>query len=286
MLGGLANTNIRLTMDGPPDDVVLRLYQRDPRQIRKEAALAARLDRLVPVARFLHVGTDSARLGAPFAVMTWIDGVTLDSMLPGLKSKELARLGEDLGRLLAVIHGETFQSSGFFGHDFKVAVPLDIGGAGLVGFCRKHLVDQLVLSRLGPVRARDLQGFVEDRAGPLDAWPGPPCLTHADFNGSNILVRPGDGRIEIAAVLDWEFAFAASPFFDLGNITRPPLGGDAGFTEGLERGYREIDDRLPQNWHELARLADLTAWIDFATRPDLSDSVLKDVQTMIDRTLG
>jgi hypothetical protein len=187
--------------------------------------------------------------------------------------------------LLAIIHGETFVAAGFFGAELTVGEPLDMGGAGLLGFCRNHVALDLVGARLGPERVRDLMAFVEAQAHRLDAWPAPPSLTHSDFNGSNIMVQRRDGGIEIAAVLDWEFAFAGTPFFDLGNITRPPLGDDAGFTAGLARGYREIDDRLPDDWFELARLADLTAWIDFATRPDLPDAVLSDVLAMIDRTI-
>ncbi len=283
--GGLANTNMRLALDGPPGDVVLRLYQRDPRQMAKEAAIAARLDGKVPVARFLHVEPDAARLGAPFAVMSWIDGITLDTVLADLDDNDLARLGADLGRLLATIHGVTFETSGFFDGGLSVVQPIDVGGAGLVAFCRADLQDETVLARLGAPRAAGLQAFVDDHAGLLDAWTGPPCLTHSDFNGSNILVKPGRLPIEIAAVLDWEFALAGSPFFDLGNITRPPLGDNNTFTAGLERGYRKVDDQLPDNWRDLARLADLTAWVDFATRPELSDSVLKDVLNMIDRTI-
>ena len=284
--GGLANTNLRLDLDGEPHRVVLRLYQRDPGEMTKEAAIAARLDGKVPVARFLHVERDPGRLGAPFAVLSWVDGVILDSVLPDLAPGDLARLGEALGRMLAVIHSENFPVAGFFDGELKVAHPIDVGGAGLVAFCRRHLGDGLVVDRLGRDRARDLLAAVEAKAGLLDAWSGPPSLTHSDFNGSNILVRPRDGEVEIAAVLDWEFAFAGSPFFDLGNVARPPLGDDAGFTDGLARGYRAIDTRLPANWPELARLADLTAWIDFATRPDLTQSVLADVLAMIDRTIA
>ncbi|MGZ6009418.1 MAG: hypothetical protein ACXWLO_09045, partial [Rhizomicrobium sp.] len=37
--GGHSNTNIRVKLSSPPRDVVLRLYQHDPAQARKEAAI-------------------------------------------------------------------------------------------------------------------------------------------------------------------------------------------------------------------------------------------------------
>lgn len=284
--GGLANTNLRLKLDGEPSDLVLRIYQRDPGQLAKEAALARRLQGRLPVADFLHVEGDPGVLGAPFAIVNWIDGVTLDQILPDLTGEDLSGLGEQLGKALATIHGERFAVSGFFDGTLEVGNPIDVGGAGLIAYCREHLTSERVRERLGDRRVHNALAFVERHARMLDVWTGPPCLTHADFNGSNIMVRRVSEGLEVAAVLDWEFAFAGSPFFDLGNITRPPLGERSGFVAGLESGYRAYDDRLPENWQELARLADLTAWVDFATRPSLSDSVLMDVRAMIDRTIG
>src|SRR5258706_14658432 len=69
--GGLSNTNLRLTMDRPPGKVLLRLWQRDPLQASKEAALAKLLAARVPLARFLHSGV---RDEVPYAVLDWIEG--------------------------------------------------------------------------------------------------------------------------------------------------------------------------------------------------------------------
>ena len=284
--GGMANTNLHLSFAGEPGDLVLRLYQRDPGQMMKEAAIAARLDGRVPLADFLHVDPDPKPLGAPFALLRWIDGVTLDSVLPALEQTELDALGETLGRLLATIHGEHFAQSGFLGGDLNVVDTFTSGGEGLIAFCAQHMADKLVTGRLGKDRCRDLMAFVERRAYRLNQWQGPPCLTHADFGGSNILVKRTDGGVDVTAILDWEFAFAGSPFFDLGNLTRPPLDGRPSFLASLEQGYRTIDSSLPDDWQALSRLVDLTAWIDFAGRPAVSQAVLDDAVATIDRTIG
>src|SRR5438270_6882787 len=57
--GGLVNTNFEVTLDGPPWRVLLRLYQRDLSHARKEAALADRLAKRIPVPRFLHFAEDN-----------------------------------------------------------------------------------------------------------------------------------------------------------------------------------------------------------------------------------
>ncbi len=284
--GGLANTNLRLSLNGEPRDLVLRLYQRDPQQMMKEAAIAARLIGRVPVAAFLHVEPDPQQLGAPFALLEWVDGVTLDSVLPELDAEQLDAVGETLGRLLATMHGEHFSEAGFLDGTLHVCEPIETGGAGLIDFCTHYIADSHVRTRLGKTRLRRLQEFVEQHAHRLDAWRGKPCLTHGDFGGSNILVSLHDKQVGVAAVLDWEFAFAGSPFFDLGNLTRAPLGDSAEFSLALERGYRDVDSDLPGTWQDLARLVDLTAWIDFAARPAIPDSVLETAHVVIDTTIG
>ncbi len=286
LTGGLANTNLHLSLDGEPGDLVLRLYQRDPRQMMKEAAIAKRLQGRVPVADFLHAERGADRIGAPFALLQWIDGVTLDSVLPELEQGALDSLGETLGRLLATVHGERFAQPGFLDGDLDVVETFSPGAEGLIAFCAHRMADDRVAERLGRDRCRALMAYVECHAHHLDQWQGPPCLTHADFGGSNILVKQADGSIGVAAILDWEFAFAGSPFFDLGNLTRPPLEARPSFLASLDRGYRSIDGSLPDNWQALSRLVDLTAWIDFASRPDVSQTVLDDALATIDRTIG
>ena len=113
----------------------------------------------------------------------------------------------------------------------------------------------------------------------------PPRLTHADFNGSNVLVHQTPEGWRVAAVLDWEFAFAGAPFFDFGNLLRAPLGDLDGFAEAVAMGYREAGAAMPADWRELARIADLTAWADFLNRADATQQVIADARRMIERTV-
>ena len=89
----------------------------------------------------------------------------------------------------------------------------------------------------------------------------------------------------VAAVLDWEFAFAGSPFFDFGNLLRPPVGDLDGFAEAVAAGYRQAGAAIPPDWRDLARIADLTAWADFLNRTDATPAVIADARRMIERTV-
>ncbi|MGL4964715.1 MAG: phosphotransferase family protein [Inquilinus sp.] len=283
--GGLANTNLRLDLDGHPA-VVLRLFQRDPAQAAKERAIHALAgERGVPVPRLLGGGDDPAT-GLPFALLEWIDGQRLDDAARGLDDAAVLPLARSVGGALATIHAVTFERSGFLDSSLAVAEPVDAGGAGLVGFLRHVLVDRPGGNRLGRDLADRLVAFAECEAGLLDRWPGPPCLTHSDFGGTNILVRPGPDGWDVAAVLDWEFAFAGSPFFDLGNLLRPPLGPRPGFAAAVAAGYCTAGGALPVEWRRMAALADLLSWAEFLTRPTVSDAVVATARQRITETMA
>ena len=281
--GGLSNTNIEVDLAGAPFKVLLRLYQRDRAAAPREAALSALvLRRAVPAPRFLHIGD---RNGWPYAVLGWIEGSRLETVAPGLADEDLAALGHSLGRLLASIHGVAFERAGFFDARLAVAEPIDLGREGLRGFLHRYLVEGVGGERLGSQLTAALLAYVESQGHRLEAWLGRPCLTHADFNGSNILVRRVGAAWEVAAVLDWEFAFSASPAFDFGNLLRPPLGQRPGFTAALTAAYLEAGGWLPPDWQAIARLADLYAWVDFLSRPAASPALIEDARRMIGETI-
>ena len=285
--GGLANTNIRLDLDRAPGRVVLRLAQRDPAALGREAALLRlAASRGIPAAVLLHAETDATRLGAPFLLLGFVEGVMLEAALAGADDSTVADLGYAVGELLAAVHGVGFEEAGFLDSELAVATPIDAGGEGLKAYAAAMAANPLVAERLGAARLARLAGALDEQAGRLDAWSGRPCLAHADANGSNILVERSSGFWRVVALLDWEFAFAGTPYFDLGNAIRPPVGENPLWLTGIDAGYRSAGGALPADWPDLARLADLTAWLDFASRPEATPALLADCRAMIDRVAG
>ena len=275
--GGLANTNLRLVLDGDPGQALLRIYQRDPAQAEKEATLHRLVAGRVPAPRFLAPPATDAESGLRFAILEWMPGEPLERVLPGLHPAGLRVLGRSVGRTLAAVHAFAFPAAGFLDGQLRVVHPVAGGRDGLLGFLRRCLVDGIGGDRLGPADTAAVLAFAGPAGDRLAAWEARPCLVHADFNGSNLLAA-GD---TVTAVLDWEFAFAGWPAFDFGNLLRPPAGRLEGFADAAADGYRAAGGALPDDWRRLAMIADLYAWADFLARPDATDGLVRDAVAMV-----
>jgi aminoglycoside phosphotransferase (APT) family kinase protein len=283
--GGLANTNIWLRVSGRDEPVLLRLFVRDPKQASKEVAINRTVAGVCPVPRFFHFATDNPVTGQPLILMEWIEGSRLEVAARELGPDAMAVLGRSIGAVLAGIHSVTFPEAGFLDDELRVSTPISVGSEGLLGFLRHCLVDGLGSLRIDPELTDAVMTFVENEGRLLDSWQGSPCLAHCDFNGSNILVREIAAGWEVAAVLDWEFAISGTPFFDLGNLIRPPLGQVPGFEDAVADGYRDGGGTLPNDWRRMSRLTDLTAWADFLNRPNASEALIRDATAMMIQTI-
>jgi aminoglycoside phosphotransferase (APT) family kinase protein len=272
--GGHSNTNLLLRLDRPPYFVVLRLYQRDPAQARKEAAISALVSATVPVPRYFCIG-ERASNGQTYAVVDWVEGETLATLAKSAKDDELTAIGHAVGAVLAAIHAHTFAQPGLLDGDLKVT-PFP-GGASLTSYLELSFRG-LAGERIGRALADAVIALARRNEGRQDAWNHPARLTHFDFGSTNILMRDTQ---TVSGVVDWEFAASAAPSADFGNLLRPPLGRSAAFVRGVEGGYRAAGGQLPDDWLELTRLADMAAWAEFLTRPNVSPQVIDDARTIL-----
>jgi aminoglycoside phosphotransferase (APT) family kinase protein len=281
--GGLANTNLRCVLDDG-SSVRLRLYQRDAKQAQKEAALARLVKDRVPAPQYLHLGDANNVAGVAYAVIEWIEGARLETLAEALDDTSLAQAGRAVGSVLAKIHSFTFLRPGFFNTNLEI-MPYG-GDFSLVPFLTRCLIDGKGSERVG----EDLAHRVVDHAAraerSLSKWDEPPCLAHFDFNGSNILMRQENGVWAVAGIIDWEFAASATPAGDFGNLLRPPLGLRPGFADAVAKGYREAGGKLPPDWLVHARLADLTAWAEFLTRPNIGEALIADARATFEAVLA
>lgn len=279
--GGLSNTNVRVRIAEPDAELRLRVFHRGAAVAALEHAVAARLAGTVPLPH-CHLHGDDGPDGRPFALYAWVDGERLETT--ALDPDGSRQIGRDCGRVLAAIHSVRFARTGLLDAQLSVCEPFAAGSAGLVAFAARVLGAPALRARLGEPLATEFEAWLPGAAGPLDAVRGA-SLCHGDFGASNLIVRREPEGWRIAAVLDWEYACAGTPFGDLGNLLRPPLGGAPGFADAVAHGYRDAGGSLPDDWRHLAQLSDLFAWIEFAGREHAGAGVLASVRERIRATM-
>jgi len=279
--GGLANTNYRIELDDA-STLLLRMHVRSPGDGAKEWLLAERLGARLPMPAMLHFEPHDADVGLPCTLMEWIEGVRLELRAGALDAAARRRLGRQIGGALARIHEEPYSATGFLDAGLKLVTPVPMNREGLLACLDGWVVRGRGAARLGASLTQDLLACVREAGGMLDAPAKSPCLAHGDFGGANLLV---DAQDDLAAVLDWEFAFAGTPYFDLGNLLRAPLGGLEGFAEAVAEGYRGAGATLPQDWFVLARFSDLFSWTDFLNAENASEGLIRDARAAIVSTL-
>lgn len=283
--GGLANTNIRLHLNSQTEPILLRIFVRDSKQAGKEWRINSLVHKTVPTPMFFHFGTENEFTGHPYILMEWIEGVRLEEIIGTVEPSALAVLAQSVGSALAAIHRFKFEHFGFFESDLNISEPIDIGSHGLMDYANHCLKDGVAGERLGADLTRKVLDFLQSEAHLLDEWQGAPCLAHSDFGGSNILVNQSSEGWNVAAVLDWEFAFSGTPFFDFGNLLRAPHGTIPGFGDGVAEGYVKAGGELPEKWRQMSLLTDLTAWFDFLMRKDPGANLIADAQRVVSQTI-
>jgi aminoglycoside phosphotransferase (APT) family kinase protein len=238
---------------------VVRLYppaERSGVGAEIDAAVLRLVRGLVPVPDVLEVRPSSAAQDRPGVLVTsYVDGARGDELLPTLGPEGLGRVGAVLGGLVADLGGMPMLRAGAFVDPELTIEPWQLDLPAYVAELEPtmaHLsVDELEGLRLVALEAQTL----------LDTMPRT-CLVHSDLNPKNLLLHPE--TLELAAVLDWEYAHAGHPFTDLGNLLR--FDRDPRFTDAVLAAYAERRGVPPERSLPLARAADLFALVELASR--------------------
>jgi aminoglycoside phosphotransferase (APT) family kinase protein len=97
-----------------------------------------------------------------------------------------------------------------------------------------------------------------------------------------LIVQPAMGeRWRIGGVIDWEAAACASPLVDVGSLFRYSARYDERFVADFERGYREADGELPEDWLKVARLIDALWLVETLDQPHELPGVYADCRMLV-----
>ena len=209
--GGRSNVTVgvidangtRYVLRRPPLGMVLATAHDMAREHRIVSAVGRTA---VPVPEALGLCTDVTVTGAPFYVMSWMDGLVLADPDTAQRLSMQARsdASNHLIDVLADLHSA------------------DVDGIGLGDLARRDgFIERQVrrwTAQWQSSKTRELTAI--DHAAELLAKHVPAqqtsAIVHGDYRFGNCLVEPASGRI--TAVLDWELCTLGDPLADLGYL--------------------------------------------------------------------
>jgi len=201
-----------------------------------------------------------------YLITDYIEGTTWTAAQPVLHAGARRDLYRQLGQAAAQLHTMRFAAYGEI--DAGGWVP---GNASLVDALMERARRRI--SNAG--RAALFVSLLRDRAHLFDSAPGP-ALCHEDLNPSNILVRQDDGGWRLAAILDFDSAWAGSPESDLARLELWQSGAYPGLLDGgFRAAYEEAHD-LPLSYRERRPIYQLLWCLEYAgaSRRHAADTAL------------
>ena len=239
---------------------VVRIYasgSRGPTAPEVDAAVLRLVRGLLPVPEVLEVHRGDPDADRPGLLVTsFLPGVRGDELVPTLGPDGLARVGGVLGGLLADLGGMPMTRGGpFLDADLRIG---DFGLDGLPEYVEQRLPD---LGHLTPGEIDGLREVAVNAQTLLDSVTRT-CLVHSDLNPKNLLLDPD--TLALTGVLDWEFAHAGHPFFDLGNLVR--FDRDPAFVDAVLAAYADRRGVPRADALALGRAADLWSLVDLTAK--------------------
>jgi len=198
---------------------------------------------------------------------------------------EIGEAAYDAGRHLAALSTHRFARSGPLTPALTVESSFIDGPlttAGLIEhFAGSSVFRQRVEAALVE-RLIDVARRWDEREGAVD---GPSTLVHGDFNSRNILVRREGAEWVVAAILDWEFAFAGPALCDVGNFLRYERASRPRFEPSFSRGCRDGGLNLDKGWFRASRMADLPALCELLARDGVPSDVVTELIELVTATV-
>ena len=254
--GGCANLNIKLSFINKDEPLVLRLYFRDKDATYREQKITELIGKTVPVPRYYTVG-DFRQYR--YAIIEFIEGVTLRDFLLDCSEKDMQSIMYSAGEMLVRIQLYKFERSGFFDRNLNVTTPFS--AEDLLRFIRERLEHPTVIEQLSLSVRDSIAQIIDLNSSCLPPDPST-HLVHADYDPANILVHRIRGVWEIAAIIDWEFAFSGPWLCDVANMMRYAHHMPSVFEQSFLQGIEHAGLMLPAHWRITVDLLNLVSLLD------------------------
>ena len=286
--GGLINTNIKIEFTSHQPPVVLRIYRKGAAICLKESAVLQLVRPVVPVPRVIHVEPNGIDGSGAFSILEFINGVSFQQLKRTKDLEAIHQAAASAGETLARIGKFQFPKPGRLelGDELSVGALYMEGPDPIPRLLDSFLESQHLRQRIDVSLQQQLHDFIWSWADRLRAFDNDSHLVHCDFGNRNILVDCVEGRWQVAAVLDWEFALSGSPLLDVGHFLRYEKQDTPLREPYFSRAFLESGGFLPDDWRRLSQVIDLTALVECLTDDRLPEDVADEVLQLINLTLA
>ncbi|SHO54633.1 phosphotransferase family protein [Vibrio quintilis] len=262
--GGYSNLNYIFESKGTK--WILRLSGKSVREFLGELSVLEQVETILPVPRVLQFETDAPEVNRHIAIMSFVEGVPLSQTEDDLPAAAIESIARSLGYWMAKMHQISFHTSGFFGSGGEIVETFTPFQEKTYHYYQHLLSEPLLAKRLGSEMLEKLTRYIAINRSLLESLPAVMNLTHSDFNQKNLLVENKSGHWQIAAILDWEFAFSGSPMIDFGNFFRYDTELSPHYEQPLVEAYLANGGVLDHNWKAQGKYLDLLSMMQFLTR--------------------
>ena len=287
--GGRINTNLKVAFSNGEPPVVLRLHKKGATACLKETQVIELIKSTVPVPEILHVDAEGIDGSGPFSIIEFVEGMTFQQLKQTGDLPAIHQAASSVGATLAAIGRYSFSKPGSLvvtnKSELEVGVPFTRTTDPIPEILDIFLESDLVQSRLGTARNQLVHEFISVWSPRLPDLTQTAQLVHSDFGNRNILVKQVNGKWQVAAVLDWEFAFSGSSLLDVGNFLRYDSISEPLREPYFSRSFIEHGGELPDNWRQAVRVIDLTALVECLSHDYLPDDVVSEIIDLINSTL-
>jgi fructokinase len=235
----------------------------------------------------IHVEPNGIDGSTPFMILEFINGVTFQQLKRTKDLEAIHQAAASVGETLARIGKYQFQKPGRLLGDNDLTVgPQYMEGPDPIPRLLDSFLQSENLQRRMDVSLQDeVHEFVWSWADQLRAFDNDRHLVHCDFGNRNILVDCINGRWQVAAVLDWEFALSGSSLLDIGHFLRYETLDTPLREPYFSRAFVESGGYLPDDWRGISTVLDLTGLVECLTHDHLPDDVADEILQLINSTL-
>jgi Ser/Thr protein kinase RdoA (MazF antagonist) len=251
---GCANTNYKVTFQYDRKPVVIRIYMRDKFALPIEIAIHKLVASKIPVPAHLYSNDQCIEYPYPYSIMEWVDGILMREVILKKNKEAITDCAYEAGLYLDTMRQFTFPQGGFFENGLSVR-PFSKDEEYLP-YLLNLLNDKNVKESLGDGLLKAVVELIKSNAHLLPAN-NTANLTHSDYDPANILVTQVNNKWKIAAILDWEFAYAGTYLLDVGLALRYSHKIPSYYEESFIAGIETNGFHLPTNWKKQAKLMDL-----------------------------